>query len=601
MLLQFADLRAFAEQVATRLRIAAEAGAESGSRQRAFVATHLLLGVLPFGLLPVLLALGRAPSALDLTAFALSVAPILIAIQLSRSGDLDRACGLSAIAFASFATCVGAAQGGLASAAAAWLALPLIEAALSGSRRAVGIAAAAGVAALAALALVSAAGDAPAPDASALTVAGVLVASAYGVALAVRAALALGAAEHAQRERDALADLFAGSVADLVTRHGPSGAVSFASPAARALLGVEPRELLDGGLLARIHIADRPAFLQALSAAKDSLGPRAVELRLRRDSPKGRPDAPSFVWTEMRPLPASASQGAALVAVFRDVSERKAHEEALIAARDEAEQANLAKTRFLAHMSHELRTPLNAIIGFSEILSDDELCRLAPERRADYAALIHRSGAHLLEVVNSILDMARIESGAFAILPEPCEVAPIVRHCVSLMALKAQAAGVRLAVHVDPDAGEIHADRRALTQILINLLANAIKFTPRDGEVWVEARSRANGLALSVRDTGVGIAPEHIGRLGEAFFQADAGYARRHEGAGIGLSVVRGLVGLHNGEMQVESTLGRGTRVTILLPAESGSRAAVLASLPRPAAAGAPVAEPQDLRTRRRA
>ncbi len=601
MLLQFADLKAFAEQVAARLRVSAETSAGASFRQRAFVATHLVLGVLPFGVLPVLLALGRAPSALDLAAFALSVAPILIALQLSRSGDLDRACALSAVAFASFATCVGAAQGGLASAATAWLALPLIEAALSGGRRAVWAGASASAAAFAALALVSVAGGAPAPDASALAVAGVLVASVYGVALAARTALTLGAAEHAQRERGALADLFAGSVADLVTRHGPNGAVSFASPAARAMLGVEPRELLGGGLLARIHIADRPAFLQALAAAKDPHGPRAVEVRLRRDPQDGRVGAPSFIWTEMRPLPPAAAMGAELVAVFRDVSERKAHEEALVAARDEARQANVAKTRFLAHMSHELRTPLNAIIGFSEILSDDELCRLAPERRADYAALIHRSGAHLLEVVNSILDMARIESGAFAILPEPCEAAPIVGHCVSLMTLKAQAAGVRLSAHVDPEVAEIHADRRALTQILINLLANAIKFTPRDGEVWVEVRSRHNGLALSVRDTGVGIAPEDIGRLGEAFFQADAGYGRRHEGAGIGLSVVRGLVALHNGEMQVESSLGRGTRVTILLPADCRGGAGVVTSLPRAEASLGPANEPQTLRMKRRA
>ncbi len=561
-MLQFAKVLALAEQVAGRVHATAEADPVDALRHRGFIAAHLVLGVAPFAFVPALLAFGLAPQGPGFAAFAWPIAPILIALGLSRTGDLARACLQSAVAFAGLAAIVAAMTGGLFSLATPWLALPLIEAALSGSRRAIrdaAIVALMAVAGLTGLWLSGVALGAP------LGPLGGMIAALYAVTLAIRAAALIGAGERSDRDARALAQLFAGSVRDLVTRHAASGAATFVSPAAQTLLGVSARELMEHGLLARVHIADRPAYLRTLAGAAGEAEPVAVEIRLRAEPGLGH--APRFVWAEMRARRLQGDgAGAGVVAVFRDVTDRKAHEEELVAARVEADRASLAKTRFLANMSHELRTPLNAIIGFSEILSDEQLCRLAPERRADYAALIHKSGAHLLEVVNSILDMAKIESGAFAILAEPCEIEPVVGHCVSLMALKAEAAGVRLSAHVAPDAPMIQADRRALTQILLNLVANAIKFTPRDGEVDVEVQARAGAIALIVRDTGVGIAPEHIARLGEAFFQADSSHRRRHEGSGLGLSVVRGLVALHRGEMTVESTLGHGTRVAVVLP-----------------------------------
>ena len=570
---QVAAFQALSEHVAGRVHPSVADDPTAGSRHRAFILTHLAIGALPFAALPPLLALGQHPGALGLAAFAWLAGPIVVALELMRAGRLDRAQGFAALLFCGLAVAVTIAGGG-----AMWplalLVLPVIDAALSGARAGLRAACAIAAAAAGLIAVLQVAGVA-APAEPALAIVGSAAALIYGLALGARAYATSRALERAGKPSDAAFERFAGSMDDLVTRHAPTGAVTFASSAARALLDASPRELADQGLFARVHIADRPLFLQALSAARDSAETIRVEIRIAR----GRGLA-AFVWTEMRaravrPHEADAASAAAapVVAMFRDVTAMRAHEADLIAAREEAEKANVAKTRFLAHMSHELRTPLNAIIGFSEVLADETLCRLTPERRADYAALIHRSGAHLLEVVNSILDMARIESGAFPIAPRACAMRPLGEHVVNLLALKAEAAGVALELSPSLDPSEIDADPRAVTQILLNLVGNALKFTPRGGDITVSFAPKGHGVLMSVRDTGIGIAPEHLSRLGEAFYQPDVGYGRP-EGAGLGLSVVRGLVALHGGDLAVESALGRGTTVNVYLPHRGPAAAA---------------------------
>jgi cell cycle sensor histidine kinase DivJ len=212
-----------------------------------------------------------------------------------------------------------------------------------------------------------------------------------------------------------------------------------------------------------------------------------------------------------------------------------------------------------------LRTPLNAIIGFSEMLTNDAL-NLNATKRVEYARLINESGQHLLSVVNGILDMSKMETGNFQITPEPFEPAPTVAGCCDLLALKARDAGVDIRTRIASDLPELVADRRALNQILINLISNAIKFTPRGGSVTVGARCDGPNLALSVEDTGVGVGEDDLPRLGEAFFQARASYDRRHDGSGLGLSIVKGLVRLHGGDMTFQSRLGEGTCVIVKLP-----------------------------------
>ncbi len=241
---------------------------------------------------------------------------------------------------------------------------------------------------------------------------------------------------------------------------------------------------------------------------------------------------------------------------------------ALTMARRRAEEANRAKSTFLANMSHELRTPLNAILGFSEIIRDKMFGNDAA-RYSDYAADIHRSGAHLLEIVNDILDVTRIEAGKFDIREEKVKLEVVMKE--SLLAVEQQAAkaGISLNRGAPPASATIAGDKTKLTQIVINLLSNAVKFTPRGGSVDLSAcADKDGGLIVTVRDTGIGMASDEIRDAVELFRQVDNSLARRYEGTGLGLPLAIQLTELHGGTLTVESAPGRGTLVTVRLPGE---------------------------------
>jgi cell cycle sensor histidine kinase DivJ len=189
-----------------------------------------------------------------------------------------------------------------------------------------------------------------------------------------------------------------------------------------------------------------------------------------------------------------------------------------------------------------------------------------PHQRVEYARIIHSSADHLLSVVNLVLDMSRIEAGKFAISPEPLELAPLIRECCDMLRLRARAGEVEIVVAPMAPGLELVADKSACRQIVVNLLSNAVKFTPPRGRVAIEASVEAGTAKICVTDTGIGIRPEDLPRLGDPFFQVDNGYDRSFEGAGLGLSLVRGLVGLHDGALLLESACGVGTRVTATLP-----------------------------------
>ena len=367
--------------------------------------------------------------------------------------------------------------------------------------------------------------------------------------------------------------LLARNMSDVISRHGRNGAVQFVSPAAESLLGVPVARLLGHGLFDRVHVADRPAYLTALSDAARGGEARSVEFRLRKDivrgDDRGQTAEVDFIWVEMRCRPleqAGAPDAAEVVAVMRDVTDRKLQEQALDLARGAAEQADAAKTRFLATMSHELRTPLNAIIGFSEMIVQEQALMLDPARRREYAQLINDSGQHLLAVVNGILDISKMESGNFEISPEPFAPRAALVNCCDLLALKARENGIDLVVSVPQDLPDLNGDPRAFRQIALNLVSNAIKFTERGGQVTVSAGVEGAHLALRVTDTGVGIAADDLKHIGAPFFQAGTTYQRRHEGTGLGLSIVKSLVALHAGQMTVQSRLDEGTTVTVVLP-----------------------------------
>jgi len=287
-----------------------------------------------------------------------------------------------------------------------------------------------------------------------------------------------------------------------------------------------------------------------------------------------------------RPLRAEDTAGdrPGVVAVTRDISDRKAQEAEILRTRDEAESASRAKTQFLANMSHELRTPLNSVLGFSEILNREMFGAIGEVRYRDYARLIHESGEHLLNVVNDILDMSKIEAGKFKIVKEPFDVAPLLKSCCDLMRYTAEQRSLSLIVDVAPGIPELPADKRACKQMLINLISNAIKFTDPGGWVRVSARRVGETVEFSVADNGIGIAEADLPRLGNPFVQANNSYDRSYDGAGLGLSVVKGLARLHGGRLELKSSLGEGTSATIVLPLAGESERA---PLDQPAASAA--------------
>ncbi|MFM8678897.1 MAG: ATP-binding protein [Alphaproteobacteria bacterium] len=257
------------------------------------------------------------------------------------------------------------------------------------------------------------------------------------------------------------------------------------------------------------------------------------------------------------------------VAVGTDISEIKRREQLLETARRDAELASHSKSRFLASMSHELRTPLNAILGFSEIIRDQQFGRSAIERYADYAADIHRSGAHLLQLISDLLDTSKIEAGGYTLIEETVDPVAVVEDAAAMLRDRARNAGIRLRLHADKDVPMVRADARALRQVVINLLANALKFTAKGGRAEVQCGLDEQGwLAIAVGDTGAGIPEDMLPRLFQPFSQAHSHLVRSKEGAGLGLAISRGLVELHGGTIGIESIEGEGTVVTLRLPPE---------------------------------
>jgi cell cycle sensor histidine kinase DivJ len=542
-----------------------------GARHRAFMAPRLLGSLAAFAAFPVYLALRGAPSALEVAAFAWLIAPILLSWFLSRTGRYEGAHMLSALALAGLVMMVAMPTGGIESFASLWLIAIPVEASLSASRRVVAFAAVLALSCAVALIVMGRFDMLPPLQAGAAR--GIFAAFGITAATLYAAALAFGA-ESLSRTGVALLNseedryrLLARNMSDVISRHGHNGAVQFISPAAEALLGTPVSRLLGHGLFDRVHVADRPAYLTALSDAARGGEARSVEFRLRRDTPRAR-GAADFIWVEMRcrPLGQAPASDCEVVAVMRDVTDRKIQEQALDLARTAAEAADASKSRFLATMSHELRTPLNAIIGFSEMIAQEEVLMIDALKRREYAQLINDSGQHLLSVVNGILDMSKMESGNFEISPEPFAPRAALLNCCNLLALKARENGIDLVTRAPEDLPVITGDSRAFKQILLNLVSNAIKFTERGGTVTVSAAVEGARLVMRVADNGVGISADDLKRIGDPFFQAGKTYQRRHEGTGLGLSIVKSLVALHGGEMTVQSRIDEGTTVAVALP-----------------------------------
>lgn len=369
----------------------------------------------------------------------------------------------------------------------------------------------------------------------------------------------------------------------VVLRTNRAGDVVDVSPQASGLLGVEPEMMLGTGLFDRLHVSDRVAYLNALADIREGACERLVHVRLRLPTPQD-PAAVRYGCFTAELI--DEGESGRMIVVLRDDTEAAALREELSATNERAAGMEMAKRRFLASVSHELRTPLNAIIGFSEILTQNMAGELVNPRQREYVQLIREAGDHLLSVVNSILDVSKIESGSYEISPEPFHFREAVELSLSMMRQQAEAKSVVLSADIPDALEEVCFDRRAVQQILINLMSNAVKFTPRGGSVSISAGREPGRLKFEVNDTGIGMSREDLQRVGQPFMQVQNDYTRQFEGTGLGLALVKGLVTLQGGTMRIESAPGAGTCVKVSLPtAEPGGEGDAPAPEPKTAIA----------------
>jgi signal transduction histidine kinase len=265
----------------------------------------------------------------------------------------------------------------------------------------------------------------------------------------------------------------------------------------------------------------------------------------------------------------------------REVTAEVEAAQELALAKERAEAASGAKSEFLANMSHELRTPLNAVIGFSELIHDQPFGKIGANY-VEYASEINSAGRHLLDLINDVLDISKIEAGRYELAEETVEVGMVVRSCIGMLKPRSDEGGVQIENRVNGVRVAVRGDGRALRQIVLNLLSNAVKFTPRGGAVTLHVEFTAEAMALVVTDTGIGIDAAALRSLGQPFQQADASIGRRYGGTGLGLAISRKLLGLHGGTLTIESVPGRGTTVRAALPRDRVIEASPIEATPTP-------------------
>lgn len=310
-----------------------------------------------------------------------------------------------------------------------------------------------------------------------------------------------------------------------------------------------------------IHPDDRQRVLERIRArvaGRETLS--HYELRFVREDE-------TIVWADVLATSVNWDGRLASLSWLTDITDRKRVEEELLKSKDAAEFANQAKSQFLANMSHELRTPLNAILGFSEVLREQMLGPVGQPKYIEYARDIHSSGSHLLDLINDILDLSKLEAGKFELRETNVSLADIAQQCVALVRQRAQKSGITLDVDVSDDLPAFRGDERGVRQVLLNLLSNAVKFTLAGGRVVVTASwNEEKGFAISVSDTGIGMSQEEVEIALTPFGQVDSHLARQHQGTGLGLPLAQSLVRLHGGDIVVSSIQGEGTTVLVRFP-----------------------------------
>ncbi|MEM8541727.1 MAG: HAMP domain-containing sensor histidine kinase [Pseudomonadota bacterium] len=333
-----------------------------------------------------------------------------------------------------------------------------------------------------------------------------------------------------------------------------TGAVSTIAVSTIAALGnLEPK--LGDKLVDRVHVADRVQYLRAISQLRAG-DVETLSLQLRFNTADN---------TE--------------AARFEDLQiEMTAHNDAVQIKQStssleeigitQSEEETGSDKRFLTIVSHELRTPLNAIIGFSDVLRSDLNCELPETTRKEYVDLIHGAGNHLLSLVNTILDVSKIESGTYSIDRDEFDFLQTARECIAMLGPQAKQKNILINDRITCSSRNVNGDRRALKQVMINLLSNAVKYTEPKGFVTVDADIDDAGLTFEVSDTGIGICPGDLEMIAKPFAQVDNSITRSNEGTGLGLALVKGLVELHGGSLDISSKLAVGTKVKVHIPNE---------------------------------
>lgn len=350
---------------------------------------------------------------------------------------------------------------------------------------------------------------------------------------------------------------------DVISRYDVEGNPVYVSPSVERVLGYPPEVSLTQSWAEFTHPQDRKHVAAEIVGMFKDHQTRRVSYRMMASSGE-------YLWLEsaITPLVDDRGEYQGMVTCTRDITEQKTREQELMAAREHAEQANLTKSRFLANMSHELRTPLNAILGFSEMMTQEIFGPMGNTQYGEYAELIHESGSHLLSLISDILDMSKIEAGKYELSFESVAVVPALKKAARMVQTRVGEGELELLLQVDGiEDCHVYADERALTQILLNILSNAVKFTPAGGRITLSAVRAAHGrIAISVRDTGVGIEAQDLERVLNPFEQVVRHAELASQGTGLGLPLVRALVDMQDGVFNINSTPGRGTTVTIAIP-----------------------------------
>lgn len=343
----------------------------------------------------------------------------------------------------------------------------------------------------------------------------------------------------------------------------PEGRFLSVNPALAKMLGYDGPE----DLMSSIHDLSQQLYLDPKQRTRfeKQLAVAAVtgeELELlRKDG--------AIIWVAVSARAVRDESGAITCyeGTIKEITERKHAETALRLAKEQADMASRTKSEFLANMSHELRTPLNAIIGFSEIIKDQMFGPMGRPDYAEYARDIFESGKHLLELINDILDMSKIEAGKRELNETAIDLNRVVMACLRLIRPRAEAASLKISTDLPSGLNYLRAEELALKQILLNLLSNAVKFTPESGEVKLAARVEADGaMMITVSDTGIGIAKQDMAKALAPFGQIDSALSRKASGTGLGLTLVQSLVSLHGGRFRLESDVGAGTTAYVWLP-----------------------------------